>query len=69
MMSKAIVTSELAAMATTDGGGGATVIPATVKTRMRTDSAASQNFFATDRLAPDKKSEVVPVVRTEELIS
>jgi len=50
-----IVTSELVAMATTDGGGDATVIPATVKTRMRTDSAASQNFFATESLAPDKK--------------
>jgi hypothetical protein len=50
-----IVTNELAAMAATDGGGGATVIPAMVKARTRSDSAESQRFFARDRLAPDTK--------------
>ena len=50
-----IMTSELTAIAITEGGGGTTVIPTMVKTRMRSVNAISPNFFARDRLAPDTK--------------
>ena len=52
-----IVTSELAAMATAEGGGGATIMPTTVKARMRRESTESQSFFARDRLVPDTKKQ------------
>jgi len=50
-----IVTKELAAIATTEGGRGATVMPSTVKPTIRRETTESQNFFVRDRLARETK--------------
>ncbi len=52
-----IVARELPAMAATEGGGGATVMPAMVKPSMRMHSAPNPSFLPVDKLAPARNSQ------------
>ena len=51
----AIVINDVTAMADTEGGGGATVMPATVEARTMRHSIVNPGFLGRDRLAPDRK--------------
>ena len=55
-----MVANELAAIAAADGGGGATVIPTTVRVSMESDSAVSQSFLTRERLGPEKTGKAPP---------
>ena len=50
-----MVTKEVAAMAVTEGGGGATVMPIAVKPKTRRDNTEIQSFLGLDNAAPDTK--------------